>query len=171
MEATVKVIDWKSLGLSLGIPISMIDRIEVDCHRAKDCQRHMLQHWLNTGNASWAALVAALKSQLISMNGLADTIAKEHPGKLKSTKSYIQHLDCHYKILFTDVTVSMFLLHVMITDLHKLQHLIKMLYIPLSCSLFSVLSLIFHQGHNYHHSFFLIYFFLIVISHPYLQDK
>ena len=101
MRATVKVIDWKSLGLSLGIPVSVIDRIEVDCHRAMDCQRHMLQHWLNTGNASWAALVAALRSQLVSMNGLANTIAKEHHSKLKSTKSYnlyIQHLDCRYKI-------------------------------------------------------------------------
>ena len=126
MNATVKVIDWKSLGLSLGIPVSVIDRVEVDCHRATDCQRHMLQHWLNTGNASWAALVAALRSQLVFMNGLANIIAKEHPSKLKSTKIYVfSILTVIIKLLFNDVTLSMFLLHVMITDLHKLQHLIK----------------------------------------------
>ena len=36
-------------------------------------------HWLNSGNASWAILVAALRDRLVGLGALANKIAKKHP--------------------------------------------------------------------------------------------
>ena len=82
MKAIVEA-EWRILGLSLCIPIYELDRIELNCHTVMDCHRCMLQYWLTTGSASWAALVDALRSQLVSMHSLANTIAEQHPSKLK----------------------------------------------------------------------------------------
>ena len=38
-----------------------------------------IKHWLNSGNASWAILVAALRDSVVGLGALADKIAKKHP--------------------------------------------------------------------------------------------
>ena len=81
MQSTVEVVDWHTLGIQLKIPPHELDKIRNDHKNVVDCSRVMLQYWLNTGNASWTTLVAALKSPLIHLTRIAEKIAFEHHGK------------------------------------------------------------------------------------------
>ena len=44
----------------------------------RDCLKAMISLWLDTGNASWRALVRALASPLVGKRDLAGKIAAEH---------------------------------------------------------------------------------------------
>ena len=81
LEATVEVTDWCILGLKLGLPFHLLERIKCDGRNVQDCQRIMTSKWLDTGVASWSSLVKALKSPLINKNGVAEQITKDHPRK------------------------------------------------------------------------------------------
>ena len=70
------------MGIELGIPIEVVNRSERDNRGiTNDHQRNLLTYWLESGNASWAALVNALKSPLIAKGGQANKIAREHPSE------------------------------------------------------------------------------------------
>ena len=75
LTATVKFTRWYSLGLTLGIAVATLDKIEEDKHNEDDRKREMLKCWLSTASASWLSLVDALKSPLINMERLANEIA------------------------------------------------------------------------------------------------
>ena len=81
LEATVEVTDWCILGLKLGLPVHLLERIECDGRNVQDRQRIMTLKWIDTGVASWSSLVEALKSPLINKNGVAEQITKDHPRK------------------------------------------------------------------------------------------
>ena len=78
LEATVEVTDWYILGLELGLPDHLLDRIRCDGYDETDRRRKMLLKWLDTGVASWSSLVEALKSPLINKMEVAERIAKYH---------------------------------------------------------------------------------------------
>ena len=79
MKATQTISDWYTLGLTLGILSHVLDKITMDESKVLNRQRSMLQHWLDTGHASWMMLVDALMNPLINKDGLAKEIARNHP--------------------------------------------------------------------------------------------
>ena len=81
LKATISVTaNWKNLGLLLGLQSFELDVINsTNKGDVNDCQRDMITKWLNTGDASWRALVRALASPLVGKRGLAMSIAAEHP--------------------------------------------------------------------------------------------
>ena len=70
---------WHSLGLALDLEKYRLDVIHID-HRGnvRDCLKAMISLWLDTGNASWRALVKALASPLVGKRDMAMKIAAEH---------------------------------------------------------------------------------------------
>ena len=74
MIETVSVHDWITLGIALGLYVPHVNQIQQDYTSVRERQKHVLQNWLDTGNASWVALVDALKSPLVAMDGLANQI-------------------------------------------------------------------------------------------------
>ena len=80
LEATISVTEWKSLGLKLKLKKYQLENIDDNNRgKVKDCRREMISQWLDTGNASWCALVRALASPLVGKRGLAMEIAEKHP--------------------------------------------------------------------------------------------
>ena len=69
------------MGIELDIPIDVVNKSERDSRITNDHQRILLTYWLESGNASWAALVNALRSSLVAKGGQANKIAKEHPSE------------------------------------------------------------------------------------------
>ena len=47
----------------------------------QDQIQDVLFHWIETGDASWARLIEALRSLLVNMGRLARQIASDHPCK------------------------------------------------------------------------------------------
>ncbi len=79
LEAIITVDDWHSLGLALDLEKYRLDVIYIDHSRnVRDCQKAMISLWLDTGKASWRALVRALASPLVNRRDLAMKIADEH---------------------------------------------------------------------------------------------
>ena len=79
VNETVDELPWHSLGLALDLEKYRLDVIHID-HRGnvRDCLKAMISLWLDTGNASWHALVRALASPLVGKKDLAEKIAAEH---------------------------------------------------------------------------------------------
>ena len=79
LEAILSVTAWKQLGLNLGLEKYKLDNIEINKHWiVQDCQMEMISLWLDTGDASWRALVRALASKQVEKKDLAEKIAAEH---------------------------------------------------------------------------------------------
>ena len=70
--------EWRSLGLELGLSSDTLETISMDYRESvKDCFLEMLSQWLRSGHRpSWEALLSALKSSSVGLQGLA--------GKLKA---------------------------------------------------------------------------------------
>ena len=71
--------EWTFLHLLIGISQADFTRISKDYQRVKDRQMAFIKNWLNSGNASWAILVAALRDSVVGLKALGDKIAKRHP--------------------------------------------------------------------------------------------
>ena len=70
--------EWFNIGLELGIEPSELEAIETNKHNEKDRLRSMLSKWLKKGcDTNWSKIYDALKSPLVEMNALAETIATE----------------------------------------------------------------------------------------------
>ena len=81
MTATITVTNLNGLGLALGLPPYILDRIRQQCTTVQDQLQGILSYWIGTGHASWARLVEALRSCLVNMEGLAKEIVSNHPCK------------------------------------------------------------------------------------------
>ena len=81
LEATVEVTDWYTLGLTLGLPVHVLDTIKHDGYDETVRKQKTILKWLDTGEASWSSLVKALKSPLINKKRVAEQIRKDHPCK------------------------------------------------------------------------------------------
>ena len=79
LRSIIEVTDWMSLGLSLELPSHELDRISLDGHNEKDRLQKMVSLWLDSGTASWRALVQALFDPLMNKEELAKRISEEHP--------------------------------------------------------------------------------------------
>ena len=76
LEAVHDVVNWQYLGLKLGLEKPQLDIIDQNCRGiVEKCQMEMIYRWLDTGNASWRALVRALASKLVGKRDLAEKIA------------------------------------------------------------------------------------------------
>ena len=87
VEATADVFDWDFLASLLGISEVDLKCIQSD-HKESLRQRNkaIITKWLDSGNASWAALVSALRHDLVGKGAVADNIAEKH---LKSNKNNV----------------------------------------------------------------------------------
>ena len=80
MIATNGIDNWPRLGLALGVPQPTINHIRQQYPNPLDQQEQILSHWIGTGEATWAKLVTAIAGPLVNKKGLADEIARNHPG-------------------------------------------------------------------------------------------
>ena len=75
----MSVTDWYFLALLLGISDSDFERIQQDEKMGKDRQKAIIKQWLQSGTASWAILVSALRDEVVSQTAIANNIADNHP--------------------------------------------------------------------------------------------
>ena len=73
------IVNWKRLGLALGLLYPTLQKIEKDYDKVDDCMMEMLAAWLQQrgmvsqhGAPSWSVLQTALRK--IGENKLADTV-------------------------------------------------------------------------------------------------
>ena len=77
--AVVTVVDWKELGLALGLSPDTLDVIAAQYPRdPRRCLTEVLAEWLQKEGTSWRALVAALREPTVGKEGLANEIAETH---------------------------------------------------------------------------------------------
>ena len=79
LDYIIEVTDWMSLGLSLKLPSYELEGIRQDGYNLKDRLQRMVSLWLDSGTASWRALVQALFDPLMNKEELARRISEEHP--------------------------------------------------------------------------------------------
>ncbi len=73
-------VQWKNIGLELGLNIAMLDSIEIDRHhKTEPCCLDMLKEWLtNETNRSWSALADAMESPIVSLSNIAAALRKKY---------------------------------------------------------------------------------------------
>lgn len=86
LESLSDLVDWKCLGLNLGLKYPTLERIERDKKSTSDCIIAMLACWLkkqdnveSKNGPSWKQLITAL--QKVKEITVAESIAKELKGK------------------------------------------------------------------------------------------
>ena len=67
------------LGLLLDLAPDDLDRIMSTAHGASEPQMSIIKKWIQSGKASWAALVNALKDDLVGHGSTANDITEKHP--------------------------------------------------------------------------------------------
>ena len=76
MDELQDVIDWMSFGLYLGIRMSKLESIKVDCQTLAERRIQMLSEWQKNVTPTWSAAVQALA--VIEMRHLASDLAQKH---------------------------------------------------------------------------------------------
>ena len=76
MSELQEVNEWITLGLQLGIKLSQLKAIKVDCSSLGDCRTQMLHEWQKKVTPTWSAVVHALLG--IGMRHLASELAQKH---------------------------------------------------------------------------------------------
>ena len=79
MNAMKEITDWSNLAHLLGLSLADFDRIVADEHKSSGQQKAIIRKWIDSGTASWAVLVTALKHDLVGKQAVANTIAKKYP--------------------------------------------------------------------------------------------
>ncbi len=77
-----KSVDWKVLGLLLGLSDNTLERIQDESHTLEGCRESMILHWINTGYSYWSVLVDVLKGPVLGELKLANDLMKAHLGNL-----------------------------------------------------------------------------------------
>ena len=78
-RATKDIYDWSFLALLIGVSESDYQRIKQSIPNPAEQQKAIIQKWLDSGEASWAILVSALRDELVGKAAIGDQIAKDHP--------------------------------------------------------------------------------------------
>ena len=91
MRELQEVNNWIAFGLYLGIKMSRLEAIKVDCPTFEDRRTQMLSEWQKKVTPTWSAVVQALDE--IGMRRLASELAQKH-GWLRNVKMYIFYLFC-----------------------------------------------------------------------------
>ena len=76
MSELQDVNDWVTFGLYLGIKMSRIEAIKVDCPTLGDRRTQMLNEWQKKVTPTWSAVVQALVG--IGMRSLASELAQKY---------------------------------------------------------------------------------------------
>ena len=69
---------WYTLGMNLDVPLSSLDQIDHDCKECSMCMIKMLREWINSGTATLAQLVQALREPSINQNAVAKKIEENN---------------------------------------------------------------------------------------------
>ena len=79
-ESVKEIVEWKDLGLKLGLFYSTLEEIEADHNRVKNRKREMLAAWLkgedNSKDRTWSTLVDAVHE--MNHHSLAEEISEQH---------------------------------------------------------------------------------------------
>ena len=67
-------VDWKVLGLMLGLPDNALENIQSSNSSVLDCQKAMLRLWVQLGQAYWSLLARALGGPVIDETKLSNAI-------------------------------------------------------------------------------------------------
>ena len=81
-RATVDIHDWSILALLIGVSEGDYQRIKQSIPNPAEQQKAIIQKWLDSGEASWAILVSALRDKLVCKAAIGNQIAKDHPKDL-----------------------------------------------------------------------------------------
>ena len=85
LDETHSIAKWSILSMLLGVDDAAVKRIRQDNPgEALDQQKAIIMAWLDTGKASWAILVSALRHKLVGRAADGNKIAKAHPSKSAS---------------------------------------------------------------------------------------
>ena len=76
----LKSVDWKVLGLLLGLSDNTLERIQDESHTLEGCRESMILHWTKTGHSHWSVLVDVLKGPVLGELKLANDLTKTHLG-------------------------------------------------------------------------------------------
>ena len=71
-------VDWKVLGLMLGLPDSELENIQSSNSSVLDCQKAMLRMWVQLGQAYWSLLARVLGGPVIDDTKLSKAIIIKH---------------------------------------------------------------------------------------------
>lgn len=69
---------WYTLGMNLDVSLSSLDQIDHDCKECSMCMIKMLKVWINSGTATRAQLVQALREPSIKQNAVANKIEESN---------------------------------------------------------------------------------------------
>ena len=79
-ESVKEIVDWKDLGLKLGLFYSTLEEIELDHNRVKNRKRDMLAAWLrgedDSKDRTWSTLVDAVHK--MNHHSLAEEITDQN---------------------------------------------------------------------------------------------
>ena len=79
LRYVIEVTDWKLLGLLLKLSSYELEGITHNEYNESRRLQKMVSLWLDSGTASWRALVQALFDPLMNKEELARRISEEHP--------------------------------------------------------------------------------------------
>ena len=80
-EVFAKDVDWRVLGVLLGLSDSALENIQSTSSSEEDRQQEMVKCWISTECAYWSVLVDQLKGPVLNKRTLATSLAKTHLGK------------------------------------------------------------------------------------------
>ena len=96
LNETKNIADWSILSMMLGVDDAAVRRIRKDNPgEALNQQKAIIMLWLNTGKASWAILVSALREELVGRAADGNRIANAHPSKSASLCNCLQLYQGH----------------------------------------------------------------------------
>ena len=76
MEATTDINDWLIFGVVLKLDIAKVQKVVA---QQENPHLDIIRLWIDSGTASWASLVSALRNNLVDKPKIAKQIATEHP--------------------------------------------------------------------------------------------
>ena len=72
-------VDWRVLGLLLGIADEKLERIQNEFGSSLvQCQQSMIKQWISTGQCYWSSLLETLKGPVLGEVALANSLDKKH---------------------------------------------------------------------------------------------
>ena len=90
MRLTQGITDWSLLALLLGLSSADLQHVRSNNPTAVQLQHQaIIRLWLDSGEATWSALIIALRDPLVNKGAIADKIMKQHPATGKNT-SYLR---------------------------------------------------------------------------------
>ena len=84
MSEVFQSVDWRVLGLLLGLTDDTLEHIQAENTSPEQCQRSMVNVWISSGQSYWSTLVEILRGPVLGEIELANTLAKKHISKMNN---------------------------------------------------------------------------------------